>query len=346
MKKQTLLFLTFLFFPLLAYALPGFEPYIQELPGQYVYYEDKTFERKSYFGILQYDKKTFAARYYAPSDAKEKKPETEVEIYFSIDETANHFELTGEKIISGFTSEEAELVNYMHDMLYELSARRIKIGALSHNKISVQNSEYFGQFGGYVTVLYDAIVPLFNVREVYQEEGSPEFFVVTTGQITGSGDKSFEKFKGFETNIKDSSHSMPKLKNISEQSFVTEDGIKVELDSAWSKAMDNVFMFGDAAFVSVGKIPVAPIDFLHRQLLLSTGDSYLDLTSTEVRKDDNSLYISGLYYQPESKSWSRNFKSSKKNESVYDFFTLTVYKNVYEKNPKYFQKILKANNYK
>ena len=80
--KKLITLLTALFLSVSSlFPLPGFPPYIQELPGQYVYYEDKTFQRKSYFGLLQFDEKTFAARYYAPFDAKEKKPETDVEIY-------------------------------------------------------------------------------------------------------------------------------------------------------------------------------------------------------------------------------------------------------------------------
>lgn len=343
MKRKFFLILTFFALSFAVHALPGFTPYIQELPGQYVYYEDKTFARKSYFGILQFDEKSFAARYYAPADERDKKPETDVEIYFTIDPKADHMELTGEKIMSGFTSEEAELVNYLHDMIYELSSRRIKAGSLSENKLSVQNNEYFGQFGGYVTVIYDAIVPLFNVREVFLEEGSPEFFLVTAGQITGASDKSFEKFKGFPEKETGVFHSMPKLKKVSGKIFSTEDGMEVILDSAWEKAMDNVFMLGDAAFASVGKIPYAPVDFLQRQLMLSTGDSYLDWTKTEVKKSDGKIFISGQYFKPGSKNLSCNYKSAKKQDNSYDFFTLTVYKTSYEKNPRYFQKILKLN---
>ena len=119
--------------------------------------------------------------------------------------------------------------------------------------------------------------------------------------------------------------------------------MEVILDSAWEKAMDNVFMLGDAAFASVGKIPYAPVDFLQRQLMLSTGDSYLDWTKTEVKKSDGKIFISGQYFKPGSKNLSCNYKSAKKQDNSYDFFTLTVYKTSYEKNPRYFQKILKLN---
>lgn len=346
MKKLiTLLTALFLSFSSL-FALPGFPPYIQELPGQYVYYEDKTFQRKSYFGLLQFDEKTFAARYYAPFDTKEKKPETDVEIYFTIDPKADHMELTGEKIMSGFTPEEAEIINYLHDMIYELSARRKKIGALSENKRIVRNDEHFGQFGGFVTVEYDAIVPLFNLKQVFSDESAPEFFIVTAGQLTSATDKSFEKFKGFPEKLQDVTHTTQKNKKITPVTFKTESGKNVLLDSSWTQSMDNVFMQGDSALISVSSIPDAPVDFLIRQLLLSTGDTYLNWNQTEILDGNGKTRINGIYYQPSTKNISKNYKIAIKNNSQYDFFTMTVYYSVFEKNRKYYINILNSNSEK
>ena len=344
--KKLLSSITALFLTVTLYAMPGFTSYIQELPGQYVYYEDKTFTRKSYFGILQFDEKTFAARYYAPADKTQKKPETDVEIYFTVDPKADHLEMTGEKIMSGFTPEETELVNYIHDMLYELSARRIKLGPLSEKKRIVRNSEHFGQFGGFVTVEYDGVVPLFNIKSVFTEESSPEFFVVTCGQLTSGTDKSFERFKGFPEQINDNKHAMPKSNKTKEQSFSTESGKTFYLDSSWTQSMENVFMLGDAALITAGTIPYAPVDFFIRQFMLSTGDSYLDWTRTECTEKDGNISISGIFYQPSTKNFSRNFKVAQKNDSKYDFVTLTVFYSVYEKNRSYFNKIMKQNGLK
>ncbi|MCI7435012.1 MAG: hypothetical protein MSH22_00210 [Spirochaetia bacterium] len=345
--KKLITLLTALFLSVSSlFPLPGFPPYIQELPGQYVYYEDKTFQRKSYFGLLQFDEKTFAARYYAPFDAKEKKPETDVEIYFTIDPKADHMELTGEKIMSGFTPEEAEIINYLHDMIYELSARRKKIGALSENKRIVRNDEYFGQFGGFVTVEYDAIVPLFNIKQVFSDESAPEFFIVTAGQLTSATDKSFEKFKGFPEKLQDAAHKIPKSKKLTPLTFKTEDGKSILLDSSWTQSMDNVFMQGDAALISVSTIPHAPIDFLIRQLLLSTEDSYLNWNLTEITEENGKIKINGLYYQPSTKNLSRNYKIAMKNNSYYDFVTMTVYYSIFEKNRKYYINIINKNSEK
>ena len=344
--KKLLSSITALFLTVTLYAMPGFTSYIQELPGQYVYYEDKTFTRKSYFGILMFDEKTFAARYYAPADKNQKKPETDVEIYFTVDPKADHLELTGEKIMSGFTPEEAEFVNYLHDMLYELSARRIKLGSLSENKRIVRNSEHFGQFGGFVTVEYDGIVPLFNIKSVFSDEASPDFFVVTCGQLTSGTDRSFEQFKGFPDTTDDNKHAMPKNKKAKEQIFSTESGKTFILDSSWTQSMENMFILGDAALLTSGTIPPAPTDFFIRQLMLSTGNNYLDWTKTECVEKAGNISISGIFYQPSTKNVSRNFKVAKKTDSGYDFITLTVFNSVYEKKRAYFKKILRANSIK
>ena len=48
------------------FAMPVFSSYLPDTSGEYVYYQDKTFERESYIGIIYYDDETFGIRYYSP----------------------------------------------------------------------------------------------------------------------------------------------------------------------------------------------------------------------------------------------------------------------------------------
>ena len=48
------------------FAMPVFESYLPDTSGEYVYYQDRTFDRESYIGIIYYDDDTFGIRYYAP----------------------------------------------------------------------------------------------------------------------------------------------------------------------------------------------------------------------------------------------------------------------------------------
>lgn len=341
MRKLTATF-TILFTAITSiYALPGFKPAIQDLPGQYVYYQDKTFERESYCGFMIFDEKSYAARYYAPVEEKTKSPEIDVEIYVTIDPKSNHLELTGEKIVSGFSQEEAEYINYLHDMLYELSARRIKTPEASQND-EYRKNDFYPQFGGSVTFTYSKYIPLFNVKDIFQEEGKPDFEVVTCGQISSSDDKSFENFKGFPSKFEDNRHKLSKSKKAKKTEINSSDNIKFQIDSDWKTAMENVWVLNDAALVSTNTIPDAPADFLTRQLLLSAGTNYLYWKDFTVTNKENQVKIECIFYDPETKNISRNFKLAKKQEGGYKFFTLTVYNNIYNKNRRYFNEIINS----
>ena len=110
-----------LFFSLFSclFALPGVTKKIPDLSGQFVYYEDKSFERESYFGIIFYDEGTYGLRYFAPSktDVNPLLPKKDIQILFSLDITKKYVELTGERIISAITPEDTDIINYLHDML-------------------------------------------------------------------------------------------------------------------------------------------------------------------------------------------------------------------------------------
>lgn len=343
MKKLLLTILPTLIFNCVSFALPGFTPSIQDLSGQYVYYEDKTFERTSYAGFLMFDEQTYAARYYAPVDEIKKLPEIDVEIYFTLDSKADHIELTGERIISGFTPEEAEFVNYLHDMIYELNARRIKSPEASEKNIYRKN-DFFPQFGGSVTIEFNELIPLFNISMIFQDESNPDFYIVTCGQISSSNDKAFENFRGFPKKYEDNRHLLPKTKKAKASVISTSDQQSFTIDSAWSQKFDNIWMLGDAALISATKIPSAPENFIVRQLLLSNGDNYLNWKDYKVTKKDDIIKIECIFFQPSTKNISRNFKIIKKNQENYSFFTMTVYNNIYNKNRKYFNSILDSYN--
>ena len=52
-----------------------------------------------------------------------KKPlaEKDIRILFTIDASQDHVELTGERIISTVTPDDTDIINYIHDILYELT---------------------------------------------------------------------------------------------------------------------------------------------------------------------------------------------------------------------------------
>ncbi len=107
------------------FSMPVFESYIPDTSGEFVYYQDKSFERISYVGILYYDDETFQVRYYAPKDEAKFLPEKEINLLISVNPEADHWDMTGERILTSISpdpaSDDAQIVNYLHDLFYEFS---------------------------------------------------------------------------------------------------------------------------------------------------------------------------------------------------------------------------------
>ena len=130
----------------------------------------------------------------------------------------------------------------------------------------------------------------------------------------------------------------------------------VHLDSQWEQSMENAWRCQDVAFLSAGVIPPnhtepsesdaeaehAVSSFVLRQLLQSVGNSYIDLKTVKLNYGASSRVISAVFFQHDSKSVTENIKSIQSaNDRLY-LVSLTVFKDVYDKNKKYFDGILNS----
>ena len=368
MKKK--IFSSFIFVVIISnfiFALPGFKPYLKDVSGDFVFYKDYTFKRESYVGFLMYDEGTYCARYFAPKN--EEKPAKEVKIFFTVNTDKDFMELTGEKIISGRQADDTEVINYLHDMIYELNARRIKVGSVAPKDVDFSDDDVpflrqgkivadeFMQFGGDVKVVYDYVVPLFNVKAVYDYSGDAKFEVATIGRLTSSDDNSFDDFAGFAElenfgkDAKKKSVAAKKIK-VSKKDVVinkTEDGQVIALDSGWTRSMDNLWMRGNDAVISAIKVSKdfgaenelqADLGFMLKQFLINASGVYRDWKSLFVDFDDEDIKFQSLVYQPGKVT--RNFIIIEAEDEADDcaIMTLSVFENVYKKNSKYFNEIL------
>ena len=149
-----------------SYALPGVVQYIPDTSGEYVFYKDKSFKTETIVGFLYYNESTYAARIYSPANEKAKTTEKDITIYVNVDSSKAGFTMTGEKI-DGSVDGNYELVNYLHDMLYEFAKRRQNITLAKEIKTV---DDDFNQFGGAVKIKFNSIVPLFNIEGMSSEE--------------------------------------------------------------------------------------------------------------------------------------------------------------------------------
>ena len=326
-----------------AFALPGVEQYIPDSSGEYIYDADYSFQRTSFVGFIYYDETTYALRYYSPADLANHQFEKDITLYFAVDPSKKNLTLLGEKIIGETATEDKDIINYMHDLFYEFTARRQKVTVIGKDKI--QSNESFAQFGGDVTITYSNVAPIFNIESIRALDGTVLFRMQSTGQLSSSTDTSFLSFKGVEGLPKDKVRTFTAGKEDSERSVYGSQSIL--LDSEWSQSMENLWFRGNEALLSLNEIPSAPQEqelyetFLCRKLCQGTNGSYSISTQTRIELTGNTIKITAVHYQPKDQNVTRDFNIiTRRSDGSYAYIKLTVFDALYQENKDYFTKLL------
>lgn len=354
MKKIVSLILTLAVSVLNLSALPGFKPFIQDVPGDFVYYRDYTFTSESYVGFLYYGNSAYAARYYSPADKKAGKSERNIMILFSVDEEKNHMDLTGEKVLSLPSQEDYEIVNYLHDLVYEFNSRRIKAGIVDAETVKTDNRDFlhsgkivsgnYVQFGGDVKIVFDYMVPLFNLKSIVNYLDEPQLEIVTTGRVATSSDNGFDGFKGVvKVSGEKTQFKAPKNHKTVEQKY---ENVSVNLDLGWEQKMENIWVNGDNAVLYLVKAPVSNVsrEFILRQSLICADKTYFDWSGLKIEQNNDEIVITGTVFENNGKRAKKQLTkilidSASKNNQAY-MLMCSVYESAYKPNYKYFNSIL------
>lgn len=328
-----------------AAALPGVDAYIPDESGEFIYYSDYSFERTSYIGFMYYNDSTYAIRYYAPVDTTKKLFEKDITLYFLIDPEAEHLTLKGERITGETESSDKDIINYLHDLFYEFTARRQKVSVTGLTK--VQNTEDFAQFGGTVQVTYSNIAPIFNIESIRAADGTVLFKMLSTGMVSSDSDNSFPSFKGVEGLPKDNARSFSSKKT--KAVTVTFGTQTVTLDESWEASLDNLWFKGNEALLSLNEVSEAPMNraqyetYLCRKLCQGTNGSFSVLPQTRIEINGASVTITALHYEPSTGNVTRDFNIlTKKADGSYTYLKLTVFDGIYQANKQYFTTILNS----
>ena len=348
MKKTILSIITTIILSTSIFALPGFTSFIPDAAGEYAYYRDTSFTRESYIGILGYDNSTLQIRYFAPQDDTLKLPKKDISILITVDPNADVWTMTGEKIISTILpdSDDVDIVNYLHDLLYEFSARRIAADAVESDNCSLDQD--YAQFGGKATLTFDARVPLFNIRTIANEKGEKVFDCVTIGIIKSSEDKTFEMFGGITVQKPE---IQKETRKNAKSMVCTFENRSVTLDENWEQKMENFWTLGNDSLITMSALPKVSENknlndlYVQRKLLESTEGSYIDFKNCEIiytQAKDSYKIISTSYF-PESKINVNITKVLTRNkDGGFDYFSISTYQTAYLKSPSYFDKIVRS----
>lgn len=332
---------------MIMWAMPGFDSYLPDTSGEYVYYKDNTFKRESYIGILYFDESTIQVRYIAPRNVEQSLPENEISILMTIDPESPHWEMTGERILSTIlpNTDDVEIVNYLHDMMYEFSAHRIRISNLNDRNIKI--SQDFPQFGGKVIINYDCTVPIFNIKDIIKDN-KKQLELCTIGQLIGNGDSSFDNFKGIPENNYKRNRKHYKSSKKEEQTFNNQ---KISLDKNWTQKMENLWTRDDDAVLSLNTISLPQIpnenqlkNFLIRHFIKAGQGSYLLFNTLEINEKKDTLTIQAESYNPSNEKTVVNtiIISNNTNTGYADLLSLAVYKQPWVDNNKYYEDIIKS----
>lgn len=351
-----------------AAAFPGIQSYLKDESGQYVYYRDYTFPYEAYVGFLHYDEGTYGMRFYAPNQPLEGVSQAaaqagmaakggmvgvpkSVEILFTVNTETKVTEMTGEKFLTTITGSDTEIVNYLHDLVYEFSARRRKLADPVVTK-AVSSREDFPQFGGPVTMKYSFDVPIFNLQEIIGADGAPSFQLATVGALASSSDNSFFAFTGFPAPMQDKARNFTSTQKKPSQKIQYK-GQEIKLDEQWTQAAENMYLLGDVAMVAMTEFQpseqvaaagsAAILDAFCRTLSLGSTGSYTDWGNRKIKRGRNELEVSLRTHIPEDNAVSQNFKFITKNKAGgYSIMTLTIFDRAYKDNRTYFDAILKS----
>lgn len=325
------------------FSLPGYKENLPTESGEYVFYRDFTFVQETYLGFLYYDEGTIGVRYFS-------KGKSDIQILFSLDTSKDFVELTGERIISQITPADVEIVNYIHDMIYEFSTRRKKIQSefdlLKNNSSSVTkqivSTQDFQQFGGQVQLVFDGTIPVFNLESISDFSGKMLLQAVTMGTLVDSADTSFEFFAGFE-NLPQEKEEVKK-KKLSKKEKKALDAKIQKYNSLWKMedSMPGEFKtLGDYALfwefpldivrdTSTNEDSKQVFDYFARNNRLSSSGTYVYLPKSSVNLSKNvdgkSVQISKMMvYNPEGKKYSVNYKFIIEENGTFKMVNFSVY---------------------
>lgn len=369
-KKLILISLS-IFFTNFIYSLPAVNSLLADSSGEYVYYSDKTFSEQSIVGFIYYDDENYGMRYFSPAVNNSKSPrlEKDISVYIKLNSQNPNIEFLGERIIGATSPEDADIVNYLHDLFYEFTERRQKITFPENTKNFSVKQNYL-QFGGNVNFDFNIYIPIFNIESIKSASGKILFQTLTCGKLRDSQDSSFENFKGVNGLPKDkkrnfkSSSKAKKIQVNFESDFNagkiggnTEDKSKTQkiiqcltLDENWKQGMGNLWLLGDYAILSLNIIQNPQTlnqndfsDVLIRRFIQSTNQSYALFPYLNLEQKNDAVKITNVFYQPQSENVTRDIKILTKisnSSETYALLTLTMFDNVYQKNKKYFTSIL------
>ncbi|MDR1747482.1 MAG: hypothetical protein LBR47_00300 [Spirochaetaceae bacterium] len=327
-----------------AAALPGIDSYLPDTSGEYVVYQDFSYAEETYFGFLFYDEETYGAFISTPEKG------STISLLFTVDPAAEDMVFTGERILSDIsTQDDISAVNYLHDLLYELSRRRTEVtGRVLLSE--VRESQEFPLFGGETVFVYDYYIPLFNLRRVEDTQGAVLLELVRMGQILADDDTDFYNFIPLPAEYEPYTPEFSVSGRAPAEVYYLDD-MALSLDSQWMQSAQNIWFLGDAAMLWVDVISINPEfrarngystqEYFVRRFSLSSLNKWGLVPEMRVFWNGDNLRLDNVFYNPQTNMETREIKVfTDLGNGLMTAKTLTVFESIYLNHSAYFDAIV------
>ena len=352
MKKIPLLLCAFLFLSAQALsALPGVADFLPTESGRYVYYRDSANAAGAYIGFLQYDEGTYAIRFYSPRAERGSK---ELNVFISLDTNKDYVSMTGEKVLETLKPEDADTLNYLHDLFYEFASRRKKLdkaefGAKAARMERCTKTEEATLFGGKYTFIYDFAVPIFNLCEIKNESGKTLFGAVTVGTLSSSSDTAFSAFKGLPENagsVEPVNAFSSGSENLAQTERETMDGLLRQItDNFWfweSEALMYTDFLQTEANAFAGKA-YGPFHLFAARLSGAGNDTIVCFEKQSRIFSADALFLANCIYDRASHRFVYDIQIIKKKEpTVFEIAGFKIFAEYYSAHKAYFNRLMNA----
>lgn len=333
MKKRLAILCFLVCFSMFVFAIPGITSQNTNEYGQFIFYRDYTFPTETYIGFVEYSDSVVAIRYYSPKATVGTK---DITLYISLNPKADYVDMTGEKIIGDVTNDDVETLNYMHDLLYEFSARR-KNATISKQAQRTTIQQDFVQFGGDVSIEFDKFFPVFNINKITSKDGKSLFEAITVGRITPNTTvDNFESLKIF-----------PKYtKPVIIQKAPPKENL------VWTPSTTNgLYFLGDSAMLLCYMIKLAPSDlqslnfkewFVKSILFPDTSVSEIYLPELKITQKQETCLISSVLFD-ENNEFINTFDviQTTDEQDTFLIYHYSVMNDFYIENEAYFSDLLR-----
>lgn len=314
--------------------------FINDTPGQYVFYHDRRGKNNALLGIIKFNKTEYVARRYDMNTG------TEVNVQFAATNNNGEYGITLVNIYSG---DQAGAMAVIVDLSNMASQYQVFAG---HGLDEETITDPWPEFGYTLKHSYKAWIPLFRLYSTEMEgDSANSFTLLYVGRMQDRNDLKFFRLKSI---IQTREYGGFSIESAGDPVKFSHGIFTVTLDANWKPVKSDNEIYKSYwlskkgtrdSVVAIEVIPGGmfkdePIALVYRSVCFS---SWVIPSSVKIVKDKKGITVSYIVLDPENLNETYMFSyyanDSKGNMNIFHF---SAFRDVYEANRGYFDGMIKG----